>query len=425
MLERTRHRLVTLIAALCLVGFALAQGASQVTNTKRITALTLAESGEGSRVTVTGDSLLDDYEAFRRGDRFYVRIPAADFIAAHPRFQGNGFEDVQVQKVGDSVVISFRLHPGANARVIGSANRLEVIFTSPSNFAVNNSATAVRNRVTRNSAGEKSPSLRVSSKARRDMAGPMPPASPTTAADDSLAYEGSIVTPPSRSSRRASQPNAVATNAAVPAPTPVPATAALSSATPYPTTSPYSSTYPPGSSTYTPAPVQPVAQTSNRSFDFETRSRAAFQWIQANQAISAGAGIAVMGLLGVVLFFLYRRRQGRRAAMAKASRVQPKYSADDELEDMLAAAFPSKSSNVRPGRNVNQDAYASWDENTPTAMSSFENLARDPRADVTYDEVVAPTHYDASSEGSWQYVSVSNPTAYKGKVQEEREVFEL
>src|SRR5688500_13866393 len=127
LLERKRHRLATFTAALCLVCFALAQGASQLTNTKRITAVQLAESAEGSRVTVTGDSLLDDYEAFRRGDRFYVRIPATDFVAAQPSFQGKGFEDVQVQKVGDSVVISFRLQPGVNARVIGAANRLDVI----------------------------------------------------------------------------------------------------------------------------------------------------------------------------------------------------------------------------------------------------------------------------------------------------------
>ena len=99
LLERKRRRLSTFTAALCLICFSLAQGASQLTNTKRITAVQVGESAEGSRVIVTGDSVLDDYEAFRRGERFYVRIPSADFVAASPRFQGQGFEDVKVQKV--------------------------------------------------------------------------------------------------------------------------------------------------------------------------------------------------------------------------------------------------------------------------------------------------------------------------------------
>jgi len=30
-------------------------------------------------VTIVSDSALNDYEAFRRGDRFYVKIPQAEF----------------------------------------------------------------------------------------------------------------------------------------------------------------------------------------------------------------------------------------------------------------------------------------------------------------------------------------------------------
>lgn len=79
-------------------------------------------------MTVVSDSALNDYEAFRRGDRFYVKIPLADFSSALPQLRADGFEDVQVQRVGDNVVVSFKLQPGATARVEQRSNRLDVIF---------------------------------------------------------------------------------------------------------------------------------------------------------------------------------------------------------------------------------------------------------------------------------------------------------
>ncbi|HKO61955.1 MAG TPA: hypothetical protein VJV03_12405 [Pyrinomonadaceae bacterium] len=408
-LERKRHALAMFTASVCLICFACTQVASQLTNPKRITALTLGETSEGSQVTVTGDSILDDYEAFRRGDRFYVRIPAADFVAAQPRFHGNGFEDVQIQKVGDSVVISFRLHPGANARVIGVANRLNVIFTSHNNFAVSNSGSAIRNRVARNSAGEKSSPLRSFPKAGHDVAGPMPPASVTT---HSVLNENSS----SRSSQRGTgQTGNIPTKTALPAGTPAPANAATPLATPYPPSSPYSAPYP----TYTPAAVQPLAETSNRSFDFAARGRAALLWVRTNKTISAGVGIAVMGLLAVVIFFLTRRRRTRGAAKANATRVQPKYDPEGELEEMLASGQPIETTKVGPGRYVDQVAYENWDGD------SFGDLTTNTKAEVTYDEAVAPTPNVMPSEQSWDTLPVPNAAVYKSRVHEEREVFEL
>jgi len=102
------------------IGLRFIPGAAQSRNQKRIMSIQIGEVSEGSRVTVVSDSALNDYEAFRRGDRFYVRIPLAEFTAGQPHFRGDGFEDVQVQKVGDSIVVSFKLQPGATARVINA-----------------------------------------------------------------------------------------------------------------------------------------------------------------------------------------------------------------------------------------------------------------------------------------------------------------
>jgi hypothetical protein len=119
-------------------------GTAQSKKQKRVTSVRLGSANEGSRVTVVSDSALNDYEAYRRGDRFYVKIPAADFASGVPNLRGAGFEDVEVQKTADSSIISFRLQPGTVARVDQRSNRLDVIFstrTRPENSAGTASST--------------------------------------------------------------------------------------------------------------------------------------------------------------------------------------------------------------------------------------------------------------------------------------------
>src|SRR5438445_4322279 len=84
-------------------------------------------SSEGSRVSLTTDQSLNDYEAYRTGDRFYVRIPPTDVPRAQTA-RGRGFEDLKVQRNADSTVLSFRLQPGATARVEQRSNQLDVVF---------------------------------------------------------------------------------------------------------------------------------------------------------------------------------------------------------------------------------------------------------------------------------------------------------
>jgi hypothetical protein len=98
---------------------------------KNITPLRVVDTPEGSRVTITSDGPLNDYSAYRSGDRFFVLIPQADAPRLLTALRGRGFEDVQVQKRGNDVVLSFRLQPGTSARVDQKFNRLEVVFTTP------------------------------------------------------------------------------------------------------------------------------------------------------------------------------------------------------------------------------------------------------------------------------------------------------
>src|SRR5438477_9371193 len=102
------------------------QGNSNSGKRTHVATLHSSDSSEGSRVTITSDQSLNDYEAYRRGDRFYVRIPAADVPRAEA-VRGPGFADVKSQRTGDSTLLSFRLQPGATAPVEQRGNKLDVV----------------------------------------------------------------------------------------------------------------------------------------------------------------------------------------------------------------------------------------------------------------------------------------------------------
>src|SRR5712691_2888502 len=87
-----------------------------------VTTLRSSDSPEGSRVAINSDQSLSNYEAYRRGDRFYVKVPAAEVPRAEAT-RGRGFADVKVQRGSDSTVISFRLQPGATAHVEQHSNK--------------------------------------------------------------------------------------------------------------------------------------------------------------------------------------------------------------------------------------------------------------------------------------------------------------
>src|SRR2546429_3788366 len=92
--------------------------------------LRASDSPDGSRVALSSDQSLNDYEAYRRGDRFYVRIPRSEVPRAET-VRGRGYADVKAQKTGDGTVVSFRLQPGATAHVEQRGNKLDVVFSVP------------------------------------------------------------------------------------------------------------------------------------------------------------------------------------------------------------------------------------------------------------------------------------------------------
>ena len=92
--------------------------------------MSASDAPGGSRVTITSDGALNDYSAYRSGDRFYVVIPQANAKGVGG-VRGRGFEGAQVQRRGQDVVLSFKLQPGASAHVDQKFNRLVVQFNAP------------------------------------------------------------------------------------------------------------------------------------------------------------------------------------------------------------------------------------------------------------------------------------------------------
>ncbi|HEX8845447.1 MAG TPA: DUF5916 domain-containing protein [Pyrinomonadaceae bacterium] len=107
----------------------------------RLASIRSLEATEGSRVIVTSDASLSDYQAYTQGGRFRVLIPNAVEPKAQSDLRGREFTDVIVERRGSDILLSFGLEAGASARVVQYFNRLEILFfrnsepVAPSNVA--------------------------------------------------------------------------------------------------------------------------------------------------------------------------------------------------------------------------------------------------------------------------------------------------
>lgn len=398
---------VALMLFVCLALSALTTGSAQVRNQRRVTALQMGGAAEGSRVTVVSDSALNDYEAFRRGDRFYVKIPQADFTSAVPRMRADGFEDGYVQKVGDSLVVSFKLQPGATARVDQRGNRLDVIFSAPNRRSAGNTA---------NAGSLRTPAGRVenpqtSSDRGRDGAGPLPPGSET-------ASRGRVVSDRAEAGNESgaqqnpwllTNPGEANKNSRKGSPTPSPISSPssiLSSGT--------SSSYPPLSAA-TPA-VSPASRpgvTSAGSGGFANwrhRGAAAFKWISANRlATLLGALILLSLILYLAMAFRSRQKTVVKAKRAKAPKVQPKHSPDGELNELSSPSVNKPQPEVKSTRSGAVQEQPNTRGKEPEVVPAAAAATAPSQWVLTKPTIVSPT---------------AGPDEYTSE-EEEREVFEL
>ncbi len=98
---------------------------------KRLMGLRSALASEGSRISVASDQPLNDYSAYRDGERFYIVIPHATAEDLQTGVSGPGFTDARVEQRNNETVLSFRLETGGSASVTQKFNRLDIIFVAP------------------------------------------------------------------------------------------------------------------------------------------------------------------------------------------------------------------------------------------------------------------------------------------------------
>jgi hypothetical protein len=320
-----------LFASMCLVWLTFSSSSAQLKTPKHVTSLQLGRAAEGARVTIVADSALNDYEAFRRGDRFYVKIPQAEFAFSQPRFNGDGFEDVQVQKVGDSVVVSFKLQPGSSAHVEEHSNRLEVIFTALKTAQRSNLVNVAGNRTTaagvnRSSANQSNPNRQI------DAAGPAPSDEPRVSRQRFVNRRENAV------SETAYQPEQNIRAAGNQRKTKVENNAPVASGTAVSVASPAIASNYPAESHYTPAtatstPISSTASKPGISGNSPNRNKVS-DWFSVNWKGSL-LGALILAGLGLLAAFLYRRRTAKDVATrAKQPLVQPKFERKVELDDL-------------------------------------------------------------------------------------------
>lgn len=287
---------------------------------QHVATLRSSDSPEGSRVALSSDQSLNDYEAYRRGDHFYVKIPAAE-VPRTEALRGRGFADVTAQRSGDSTVVSFRLQPGATARVEQRSNRLDVVFTVPGATAsvTSNSGRELPRNIpgpdsNRNSnANRRNPSSAATNKnSNSSSARNAKTSTPTNPNNSNAANKNGAAAAPAA--------NAVLKTAATPAPVPSP-TAKLPTPTPAQKTSPAAAPSP----AYQPTPASANQPHQDRWSQMKERIN---YWILLAQLnpIPVATGVGLLLLLFVLFLFQRRRAKSPRPArpIKKSARTATK-----------------------------------------------------------------------------------------------------
>jgi hypothetical protein len=400
---RVHAPLVLKCGAVLLFGVALAAAQSRPAQSnssksgkrQHVTTLRSSDSPEGSRVAINSDQSLSDYEAYRRGDRFYIKLPAADVPRAEAT-RGRGFADVKVQRGADSTVISFRLEPGATAHVEQRSNKLDVVFSAPGTARVPTSGSNAGSR----EVARTNPALNPARTPARPVNSPSP-AARNPAANNTLAKDSER----SGSKLGAASPPPRTIIASVATPTPAPV------ASPKATPSPNAAAKPTASAGMQPtaATTTTSSETTVTSWQSQLKERARY-WILLAQLnpIPVVIGAVILALL--VLFLFQRRRlkgtrRGRTSrrelkkakAIAAAASVQASASKTAAIAEVAAPAGVAAAAAATPMRPVGEA------EPAIQASPIVPDSARQARVATVAEQVknvMAGEAYDSSLVGS-------------------------
>ncbi len=289
----------------------------------RVATLRASDSTSGSRVALTSDQSLNDYEAYRRGDRFYVRIPAAD-VPRPEAVRGRAFGDVKVQRGASDTVVSFRLQPGATARVEQRGNKLDVVFTMPGS----------RSDVTTSTGRD----------VARNDAGPAPPPADSQRRGNANSNRLGAADRAGRNSNdrsSAASARATPTPRATPSPKPSPTPSAKPS--PSPTATPRVSPFVAQQrSSPSPAATTTSSQTTAQGLTWSNVKQRVRYWILLAQLnpVPVGIGVAVLLLLIGLLIMQRRRAKALKRSRPRKSPVKSGVLAAEKVSPIAVEPQP-------------------------------------------------------------------------------------
>lgn len=424
-------------------------GQSNTNSTKRTHVATLrsSDSTEGSRVAISSDQSLNNYEAYRRGDRFYVKIPPTEVPRAEAT-RGRGFADVKAQRSGDSTVLSFRLQPGATAHVEQRGNKLDVVVSVPGggtpSVASNrtreagrpntseslsgseankrggstvksntpgatsnkNANSSGKNTAAPNKASTKNGASSNYNSANNNSTGKAPAnrSNSSTNTNNSNNSNSSLNSNKTQNPTSASSAKGTPTPMATPSPQPSPSAKSLTPTPPAKS----GSTAAIASPTQTATPFAPAAQ-SEGNFWARTKARAHY-WLLLAQLNPLPVAIGTFILLVIIGLLLFQRRRARATRRVKQTK-----STTETPIDKTGALQSEASSSISPATEVAAAAAVATAASTENAEASSEVAAApslassqrdDPhkqRAIAVADEakkVFAGEGYDQSIVGS-------------------------
>ena len=304
---------------------------------QHVATLRSSDTAEGSRVAISSDQSLSDYEAYRRGDRFYVKLPAADVPRAEAT-RGRGFADVKVQRGADSTVVSFRLQPGTTAHVEQRSNKLDVVFNAPG--APRASATGTNSSGRDNPRTTSAPNAnKIQVKPSNSSASSAKNTATNTATPGKSASGAKAVPTPKAAEKSGSKPdlgsNAQKSVASVATPTPV--------ANASPKATPEQKAVIKPTPTVQPTSTAPAASSETAATSWQTRLKErARYWILLAQLNPIPIVVGAVILVLLILLFMFQRRRLKGTPSVRSRR------SESRKAKVVAAAAPSSAVKVEP-----------------------------------------------------------------------------
>jgi hypothetical protein len=394
--------------ALLTVSAALAQdrispaGQANSNASKRTHVATIhsSNSSEGSRVAITSDQSLNNYEAYRRGDRFYVKIPATD-VARAESARGRGFADITSQRSGDGTVLSFRLEPGASAHVEQRGNKLDVVVSVPGGTAAANRAPDVNPPVT------SEPSRTADAGKRTNAKSNNPESNKNGNVSNSLLANSDAgkVNESSRDSGSASAPgNANPGSSSTVSSDATPNAGNSLAAASGTQTTPAASAPPPAANS-TASPATAAAGTARTAFWAQAKERGHY-WLLLAQLNPIPVALGATLLVFIIMWLLFQRHRARSTqsfkgvttSTAKAAAV----SSAAELNNGTETALSAETATVVAVTPLVAEPAAE----TPVAVPAVVPVSEDPRrgrssrAGEEARKLLAGDRYDESFVGS-------------------------